>query len=89
MSLKSMIKNYKKPTPTRWRKIGDYVLLVTGLIPVQLPMLPIPDNHKVWIGAASTFLGITIKFWTNTKKDPDTELPAPNTPDEIHADDQP
>lgn len=71
MGLKSMISNYKKPTPKKWRKIGDYVLLVTGLVPMQLPLLPIPDNQKVWIGAISTLLGITIKFWTNTKKDPE------------------
>ena len=73
MGLKAMINNYKKPTPNRWRKIGDYILLITGLIPIQLPMLPIPDNQKVWIGAGSTFVGITLKFWTNTKKTPDPE----------------
>ena len=72
MGLKSMIQNYKKPTPIRWRKIGDYILVITGLVQTQLPMLPFADNVKMYVGMAVNFIGISLKFWTNTKKDDDT-----------------
>lgn len=77
MGLKSMINNYKKPTPVKWRKIGDYILVVQVFITGSLPTWPLPENQKVIIGSIVNFIGVSLKFWTNTKKHP--EDPAENT----------
>lgn len=69
-----MIKNYKKPTPIKWRKVGDYVLVLQVFITGQLPLWPMPDNTKVIIGSVVNFVGVTIKFWTNTKKEETGEV---------------
>lgn len=73
MGLKTMMQHYKKPTPIKWRKIGDYILLTSAFLSGNLPALPFNDNIKVWIGVGINFVGISLKFWTNTKKDPDSE----------------
>lgn len=67
--VKTMWAHYKKPTPLKWRKIGDYILLLTAFIDGSLPKWPIPDEYKIWIAAGVSFIGITLKFWTNTKKE--------------------
>lgn len=62
-----MIKNYKKPTPPKWRKIGDLALL---LIPALMPIVAqssLPDETKYWVGSILTIALIAVKFWTNTK----------------------
>lgn len=71
MNIKQVIDNYKKPTPMKWRKIGDYVLLLQVFVTGQLPLWPVPDQTKVIVGSIVTFVGISVKFWTNTKKDDD------------------
>lgn len=66
---------YKQPTHPKWRKIGDYILLVTGFVTASLPTWSfISAENKVIIGAITGFVGMTLKFWTNTKgKGPDSE----------------
>lgn len=73
MSLKSMMQNYKKPTPNKWRRVGDYVLILQVFITGQLPAWSfLPDHTKVIVGSVVNLLGVSIKFWTNTKKDDDS-----------------
>lgn len=67
--MKRTIENYSKPTPIKWRKIGDYILVLQVLITAQAPAWPIADNIKVWIVSGVNFLGTSIKFWTNTRKE--------------------
>ena len=64
-----IFENYKKPTPAKWRKIGDYVLVLQMFLSANIPALPIPENTKLWVMLAVNFIGTTVKFWTNTKKD--------------------
>lgn len=65
------MKNYYKPTPTKWRKIGDSLLAVAalfgggGLIAFdQLKEVYSEHELKVMIGSAIV-LGVVGKFLTN------------------------
>lgn len=70
-STKEMIANYNKPTPKRWRRIGDYTMLVTMFLQANVPALPISATVKVYVLIVLGFVGMSIKFWTNTKKTTD------------------
>lgn len=70
-AFKQMLDNYKKPTPNKWRKIGDYILVIQVFVTSSLPTWPLPEHQKVIIGSIVNFVGISLKFWTNTKKHPD------------------
>lgn len=70
-----MIKNYYKPTPKKWRKIGDSILYgcgavgATGLIGFdQLQAVFSQKELKVIIGAV-LILGFAGKFITNFFKE--------------------
>ena len=52
--------NYWKPTPKRWRKIGDALLAVSTMgVPAVLL------NHH-WVGISLFIIGVIGKFLTNT-----------------------
>ena len=54
-----MLKNYYKPTPVKWRKLGDALLAVALIgIPANL------TGHE-WIGITLFAVGIVGKFLTN------------------------
>jgi hypothetical protein len=56
---KNMLKNYYKPTPVKWRKLGDALLAVALIgIPANL------TGHE-WIGITLFAVGIVGKFLTN------------------------
>jgi hypothetical protein len=57
--LKKMIENYKKPTPKKWRKIGDTLLAVSTLaIPLEL------SDYK-YLAIGLFVFGVLGKFLTN------------------------
>jgi H+/Cl- antiporter ClcA len=65
------LKNYYKPTPMRWRKLGDALLACAGLLGGggilaydQLKDLYTPKELKMFIGIALV-VGIAGKFLTN------------------------
>lgn len=65
------LKNYYKPTPKKWRKLGDALLACAGLIGGggilaydQLKDLYTPKELKMFIGVALV-VGIAGKFITN------------------------
>ena len=65
------LKNYYKPTPKKWRKLGDALLACAGLIGGggilaydQLKDLYTPKELKMFIGIALV-VGIVGKFITN------------------------
>jgi len=65
------MKNYYKPTPTKWRKIGDSLLAVAGLFGAggilafdQLKEVYTAQELKLIIGSA-LLIGIVGKFLTN------------------------
>ena len=69
------MKNYWKPTPKKWRKIGDSILAVAtfvtagGLIEFEkLERIYSTKELKVAIGVF-LFLGVTGKFLTNFFKE--------------------
>ncbi len=86
--LQKVWENYKKPTPDRFRKKGDWALVI-GLIALLAQLvdaaLLLLENDKVqaWLGdthyaailSACTLFAIIYKFYTNTQpenKDEDT-----------------
>jgi hypothetical protein len=70
--MKSLWDSYKKPTPVRWRKIGDFALVMLPVIQVGLMGAPegtFSPGQQYWIGFASSILIPAFKFWTNTRKE--------------------
>jgi hypothetical protein len=62
-TMKTLGKHYAKPTPKRWRQLGDALLGVALMgIPAQLAGHP-------WIGITMFVLGVLGKFLTNFFKD--------------------
>jgi hypothetical protein len=70
--------NYYKPTPKKWRKIGDAILATAtfvtagGLIEYEkLKEIFTPEQLKIMIGCAFA-LGVAGKFLTNFFKEEDS-----------------
>jgi hypothetical protein len=56
---KKMIENYKKPTPKKWRKVGDTLLAMSTLaIPLEL------TDHK-YLAISLFIFAVVGKFLTN------------------------
>jgi hypothetical protein len=69
MGLMEMKSNYYKPTPKKWRKIGDTILLGTASLSVLIMGSPLSDHAKAWIVFFSNALGIVGKVLTNFFKE--------------------
>ena len=74
-----MLKNYWKPTPKKWRKIGDTILAVGTFITAgsllgydQMKEIFTPKEVKIII-ACSFVLGVVGKFLTNFFKEEETK----------------
>ena len=67
------LENWHKPTPAKWRNIGDALLALSVVIASAVVLIPIPDNVKVIIMAASTFVGGVGKFITKLAYDPNSK----------------
>ena len=53
-------RNYMKPTPKNWRKLGDGLLAVgTTLTATQI------DGGDIWLAYGGLFFGVIGKFLTN------------------------
>ena len=61
-----MLKNYYKPTPTKWRKLGDALLAVSVTI-TGFAMY----NNVQWVALTALITGVTGKFLTNFFKEDD------------------
>ena len=57
---KTMMKNYWKPTPKKWRKLGDALLGVSTTI----TGFAIYEEAK-WVAIAALLCGVVGKFLTN------------------------
>lgn len=58
--------NYSRPTPARWRIVGDLALLLIPAIDGIVASAPdISDANKYWIAAGCTVALIIVKFATN------------------------
>ncbi len=64
--------NYKRATPVKWRKIGDFALIMLPVIQVGVMGAPAGTFtviQQYWIGFGASILIPAFKFWTNTKKE--------------------
>ena len=59
-----MLKNYYKPTPTKWRKLGDALLAVS----VTITGFAMYENVQ-WVALTALITGVIGKFLTNFFKD--------------------
>jgi len=72
-----MMKNYWKPTPKKWRRLGDSLLAVASVVAIggiwqydSLKEIFTPGELKFMIIASITF-GVLGKFLTNFFKEED------------------
>jgi len=75
----TMMKNYWKPTPKKWRRLGDSLLAVATIIAVggiwqydSLKEIFTPQELKIMI-VSSIIFGVVGKFLTNFFKSDDKE----------------
>jgi hypothetical protein len=61
-----MLKNYYKPTPVKWRKLGDAFLAVSVTI-TSFAMY----NNVQWVALTALITGVIGKFLTNIFKEDD------------------
>ena len=59
-----MLKNYYKPTPAKWRKLGDALLAVS----VAITGFAMYENVQ-WVALTALITGVIGKFLTNFFKD--------------------
>jgi high-affinity K+ transport system ATPase subunit B len=55
------MKNYWKPTPKKWRKIGDALLAVSTTVTTYA----IADDWAKWLQVVALLTGVLGKFLTN------------------------
>lgn len=60
--------NYKKPVPVKWRKIGDFALVISTFLSGSIMGLPIDEHYKLWTIFVLNFISTCVKFWANSKK---------------------
>jgi Ni,Fe-hydrogenase I cytochrome b subunit len=63
-----MLKNYYKPTPIKWRKLGDALLAVS----VTITGFAMYENVQ-WVALTALITGVIGKFLTNFFKEDDTK----------------
>lgn len=59
----NMLNNYKKPTPLRWRRVGD------ALLAVSLVAVPAELSGHTWLSISVFLVGVIGKFLTNLFSD--------------------
>jgi len=57
-------KNWNKPTPKKWRDIGDAALALSAAISGAIATLPLPDEIKIIALPILNIIGAAIKFLT-------------------------
>lgn len=77
--LKKMTNRYWRPTPKKWRRIGDSLLAVASVLAIgglwqfdSLKEIFTPDEIRIMI-IISVLLGVIGKFLTNFFKEDDSE----------------
>lgn len=67
--MKKVWEDYKKPVPIKWRKIGDFSLVVSTFLSGSLMGLPIDEHQKLWSIFILNFISTCIKFFANAQKE--------------------
>jgi len=79
METKASIKNYYKPTPKKWRKLGDALIVAIPTVQGAIMGLDISLRAKAWIVLVISVILATGKFLTNFFADePASEVNADN-----------
>ncbi len=68
----NLIESYKQATPWKWRRAGDFALLLIPAIQLIVGNAPegtFTKNELYWINSISSLLLLAFKFWTNTRKE--------------------
>lgn len=73
--MKNLWQSYKQPTPNKWRKRGDWalimaiVVLIVDYITPSISEIPgLNDGQRFWIAKLFGVVLIIYKFYTNTRK---------------------
>jgi hypothetical protein len=66
-----MITNYYKPTPKKWRQIGDSILLGTTALSGMMMGAPLSESGKTWCIFILNVIGVVGKVLTNLAKSED------------------
>lgn len=64
-----ILENYKAPTPVKWRKIGDSILLVSTSMSTMVMGLPITEHQQLWLIFSVNAFGVIGKVITNLFKE--------------------
>lgn len=70
--MNKLMKNYAKPTPKKWRQLGDSLLGVSTMITTYA----IADDWAKWAQITALILGVVGKFLTNFFTEDTTTPPA-------------
>ena len=62
---KSLGEKYKSPTPVKWRKIGDSVLVGTSGMSAIMMGAPLPEHVTIWLIFVLNVVGVGGKVLTN------------------------
>jgi len=63
------MKKYYAPTPKKWRKIGDTILLGSTSLSAMMMGSPFSEGHKIWIIFGLNVFGVIGKMLTNLVTD--------------------
>jgi hypothetical protein len=63
--IKKLVKNYQKPVPAVWRKIGDTALFLIPVVEAQIALMP--ESINPWVKWGITTFLVLFKAWTNTR----------------------
>jgi hypothetical protein len=72
---RTLKEKYTAPTPVKWRKIGDAILLGSTGLSALMMGAPIPDKVQVWIVFGLNVLGLIGKIITNFFTEEDVQKP--------------
>lgn len=70
-----MIANYYNPTPRKFRKIGDAILLGSTSLSAMMMGAPLSENTKTWTIFLLNVLGVLGKVLTNFAKEEESGEP--------------
>lgn len=68
------IKHFYQPTPAKWRKIGDTILLGCTSLSGMVMGTPLSDTQKLWTITALNAIGVAGKMVTNFFKEDDAPM---------------
>lgn len=67
-----LLDNYKRPTPAKWRKIGDAILLGSTSLSAMMMGAPISEHTQTWLIFILNVIGVAGKILTNFFKEDDS-----------------